>query len=259
MCALADAGVRTIQPGIESLSDHMLGLMKKGVKVHQNIAALRYARATGVTVTWNLLYGFPGDDETDYRQMRDLVPLLTHLDPPSGLSHLSIDRFSPYHEKPEQYGIRRTWPMAAYAEVLPERCDLQEIAYHFEGDYDTASRRDEALVLQLDDAVESWRKLWATKDEAVPALVMRKLGDDVFLIADTRPVHTKAFHIVNKARARATLLESAPGSADAKWALRNRLAVRIGDVVVPLVVADRALFEEFFDFVAEERQAALAA
>jgi ribosomal peptide maturation radical SAM protein 1 len=259
LAALADAGVTTIQPGIESLSDHMLTLMKKGVKTRQNIAALRFARATGVAVQWNLLYAFPGDLEDDYRRMRDLAPLLAHLEPPSGLGHLSIDRFSPYHETPERYGIRATSPMGAYADVFPQGSDRDSLAYHFEGDYDTASRRDHALVQALSDAVEAWREPWHDEGAAQPVLSMRRLGDDMYLIADTRPARVKAFHIVNRAKARAALMESTPGARHTRWALRNRLAVQIDDAIVPLAVADRPLFEEFFDAEAEERQAALAA
>ena len=259
MCALADAGVNLIQPGIEGLSDHMLELMKKGVKTSQNVAALRYARSVGVAVNWNLLYAFPGDEEDDYRQMRDLAPLLAHLNPPSGLCHLSVDRFSPYHDRPEQYGISGVRPMSAYAEVFPDSCDRERIAYHFEGDYDCAARRDQPLLGELNAAIEAWCALWDGENTAPPTLAMRRLDDGHFLIADTRPIRAKAFHIINRARAKVVLLESAPGTPNSAWAVRNRLAVRIGDVIVPLVVADRALFEEFFDAIAEARQATLAA
>src|SRR5262249_6205453 len=102
---IAKAGINIIQPGIESLSDDLLRLMKKGVKSWQNIAALRFARMHDVYVNWNLLHSFPGDLKAHYVAMERLVPLLHHLCPPSGLNQLSIDRFSPYFDHRENYGI----------------------------------------------------------------------------------------------------------------------------------------------------------
>ena len=186
MCALADAGVNLIQPGIEGLSDHMLELMKKGVKTSQNIAALRYARSVGVAVNWNLLYAFPGDEEANYRQMRDPARC-SPIDWAVWLSDLSVDRFSPYHDRPEQYGISGVRPMSAYAEVFPDSCDRERIAYHFEGDYDCAARRDQPLLGELNAAIEAWCALWDGENAGPPILAMRRLDDGHFLIADIAP------------------------------------------------------------------------
>ena len=66
--ALRKAGVCDIQPGIEALSSALLTRMDKGVTARQNIALMRYARAVGLTLTWNLLYAFPGDHVEDYEE-----------------------------------------------------------------------------------------------------------------------------------------------------------------------------------------------
>jgi ribosomal peptide maturation radical SAM protein 1 len=258
MRALREAGVALIQPGIEALSDNMLRLMKKGVQVRQNVAALRFARSLDVSVTWNLLYGFPGDGEADYRATTALIPLLEHLCPPTGISHLSIDRFSPYHDTPQAYGITAVRPMQAYFEVFPAHADLQNIAYHFEGDYETAARRDAKLVAAMDRAVERWQKYW-DGDGALPTLAVRKLGEDAYVIADTRKCATKEFYLVNRRHAMATLVEQPVTDAAAKWAIKHLLAVKIGDTAVPLAVADREFFADIFDATAERQQTTLAA
>ena len=79
---LKAAGICDIQPGIEALSTSLLKRMDKGVSARQNIALMRYARAVGLSLTWNLLYAFPGDQLEDYEQTLALVPLLRHLNPP---------------------------------------------------------------------------------------------------------------------------------------------------------------------------------
>jgi hypothetical protein len=66
---LRDAGVLLIQPGIESLSDHVLKLMRKGTTAFRNIELMKWCREYGVKPYWNLLYGFPG--ETDLRAFLD--------------------------------------------------------------------------------------------------------------------------------------------------------------------------------------------
>ena len=59
--AFAAAGVRAIQPGIESLSTPILRLMRKGVTGLQNLRLLKWCAEIGIKPSWNLLYGFPGE------------------------------------------------------------------------------------------------------------------------------------------------------------------------------------------------------
>lgn len=129
---LADAGVTRIQPGIESLSDSVLRLMRKGVTALQNVQLLKWCRALGVTPYWNLLWGFPDEDPAEYARMARLVPLLTHLEPPSGVSGLRLDRFSPGFDEAERLGFLDVAPMPSYAAVYPLPAErLSNLAYSF--------------------------------------------------------------------------------------------------------------------------------
>ena len=114
VAALARPGVRHVQPGIESLSDHVLRLMRKGTTALQNLQLLKWCTEYGVVPEWNFLYGFPREDPTEYERMADLVDSLGHLPPPSGSGPLRLDRFSPYHEAPADYGISGVRPLAPY-------------------------------------------------------------------------------------------------------------------------------------------------
>ena len=78
---LASAGVRLLQPGIESLSTPILRLIRKGVTGFQNLRLLKWAAELGVDVVWNLLYNFTGEDKGEYTQMAALVPLTSHCNP----------------------------------------------------------------------------------------------------------------------------------------------------------------------------------
>ncbi|MGW1062076.1 RiPP maturation radical SAM C-methyltransferase [Micromonospora rubida] len=134
LAALADAGVRHIQPGIESLSSHVLTLMEKGVHATQNIQVLRDADDFGLTVDWNMLYGFPGESDEDYQVVLRQLPALVHLQPPAGTTRILLERFSPYFERPELGFVARQ-PARQYHHVYalaPEQ--LYDLAYQFEGD-----------------------------------------------------------------------------------------------------------------------------
>jgi ribosomal peptide maturation radical SAM protein 1 len=48
VCLLRDAGVLMVQPGIESLSDHVLKLMRKGTTAFRNIELLKWCKEYGV-------------------------------------------------------------------------------------------------------------------------------------------------------------------------------------------------------------------
>ena len=133
---LAEAGVRTIQPGVESFSDQILGLMRKGTTGLQNVQLLKWCREFGVRAEWNLLYGFPGEDPAEYEAMVPLLEAIRFLDPPGAYGVVRLDRFSPYHAEPAAHGLTRIRPIEPYAYLYPfDEETLRRIAYYFDYDY----------------------------------------------------------------------------------------------------------------------------
>jgi len=178
---LRDAGILAIQPGIESLSTHVLQLMRKGVTALQNVQLLKWCKQFKVTVAWNLLYGFPGETAADYAGIAQTIEALWHLPPPHSVGAVRLDRFSPYFNQAESYGLVNVRPFSVYHLLYPLGEDrLRNLAYFFE--YDHADGRDPAACLgEILDQVGEWRKagdcsLTATRG-AAPELV----------IDDTRP------------------------------------------------------------------------
>jgi ribosomal peptide maturation radical SAM protein 1 len=152
---LAQAGVRRLQPGIESLSTNVLRLMRKGVRAAQNVNVLRWARYYGIDVAWNLLWGFPGETEQDYAEQAAVVAHLVHLPPPSSAARIWLERFSPLYREPGT----TTWaPERSYQYVYPDRVDLARIAYFFE--YEPAIALPDAAYADLRNAVDGWRRAW---------------------------------------------------------------------------------------------------
>ena len=130
---LASAGVRWIQPGIESLSDNILTIMRKGVTAAHNIQTLRLAKEQGVTASWNLITGFPREKAENYLEMVPLIPKLFHLDPPVGLGDFEVHRFSPYFENPEEMGVALRGAYPIYDSVYPvDRSILDKLVYRYQ-------------------------------------------------------------------------------------------------------------------------------
>ncbi len=157
---LSEAGILWIQPGIESLSSHCLSLMGKGVRACQNVLLLKYAAECGVGLLWNILCGFPGESEEDYLGMAELVPVLSHLQAPSGGCHrVRLDRFSPMQTDPGKFRLRNVRPFPAYRFVFPLDDEaLSRIAYYFTFDYED-HRVPEAGIAALKEAVARWQEV----------------------------------------------------------------------------------------------------
>ncbi len=156
--ALRRAGVKGVQPGIESLSSRVLKIMDKGTDMLTNIRLLKAARQHDVSAVWNLLTGFPGETEADYLEQAELLPLLHHLQPPTGSGQLRLDRFSPYFDRPPPT-FHDIAPFLAYTLVYPAGdLDIQKIAYYFS--HTNAEPVSEKAQHALQQAVERWHESW---------------------------------------------------------------------------------------------------
>jgi ribosomal peptide maturation radical SAM protein 1 len=153
---LRAAGVRTIQPGIESFSTHVLRLMRKGTTALANVQLLKWCREFGIKCNWNLIYGFPGEDVKDYEEMVELMAGLHHLKPPDGCGPIRVDRFSPFFMTPAAFGLSNVRPDRSYAYVYDlDEAALANLAYYFEHDY--ADGRDlSTYSVALHEAVAAW-------------------------------------------------------------------------------------------------------
>jgi ribosomal peptide maturation radical SAM protein 1 len=189
-------GVCGIQPGIENFSDQVLRLMNKGCTGFQNIQLLRWCRELGIEVVWNILAGFPGESPEEYERQAKLIPLLTHLMPPTGCTPIRLDRFSPFHTNPSSFGFERVRPANGYYYVFPlERRELSKLAYFFEFDY--ADGRDPNSYLDhLREEISKWWSAQSDPDHDKPLLDARP-HVDCLLIEDTRRIAMKHRNVLS--------------------------------------------------------------
>jgi ribosomal peptide maturation radical SAM protein 1 len=155
-------GITEIQPGIESFSSRLLQLMRKGVTGLQNIQLLKWCHELDIEPHWNYLYGFPGEHPDDYARIPELFRLLGHLHPPTTVSPVIFERFSPYFFDRDRFGLTLTpWPV--YHTIFPaHRVSLDRVAYYFEGRWRDQSGHPEEYIAATRAAWQTWRDEWRT-------------------------------------------------------------------------------------------------
>jgi ribosomal peptide maturation radical SAM protein 1 len=156
VAALARAGIRRIQAGIEALDSGLLRLMRKGSTLIANVQLLKLAAEEGIYVEWLALYGFPNEDPAAYARTAALIPDLLHLQPPSAFLRVRADRFSPYFADPAAFGVTLE-PLPAYKYLFPYPPDqLAELAYHVRM-RSAALDEVETYVTPAAEAIAAWR------------------------------------------------------------------------------------------------------
>jgi len=164
---LRDGGVRQIQPGIESLSSRVLGLMRKGTRASTNVNLLRWCRYYGIHASWNLLWGFPGEEPADYERQNHLIPDLVHLQPAVKETRIVVQRFSPLFNDRDRFPAARFEPTAALSDVYPRTVRLMDAAYDFDVELDNTL--PDTAYEETAKLMAGWRAAWAT-DGRLPSL-----------------------------------------------------------------------------------------
>lgn len=163
MQTLARAGVRSIQPGIESLATTTLKLMRKGTSAFTNLLLLKNCISYCIFPYWNLLVAFPGERETVYQKYAKDLPLLAHLPPPSGAFPVRFDRYSPYFVRAKEYELD-LHPLPYYGLTYPFSDEsLRKVAYYFADSNLKATYFVEMAkwIGTLKGLVEAWKAKWS--------------------------------------------------------------------------------------------------
>jgi ribosomal peptide maturation radical SAM protein 1 len=188
---LRAARVWAIQPGIESLVDDVLKRMDKGVQSIHNVRTIRDGGSFGLSVTWNWLFGFPGERFEDYEFVRAQLPHLVHLQPPDGLARIDLQRFSPNFDNLE-LGFKERRPAEAYRYVYDIPAErLEDFVYSF----DTNSQG------LTDDQSEFLREsLLRWKENYPQSSLTERTIDGAVIIRDRRVDHAARDYVLEEPR-----------------------------------------------------------
>lgn len=178
----ACAGVREVQPGIESFSTRTLRLMRKGATALQQVNCLKWCSAYGVRADYGLIAGTPGETAEDLRQVLGVLRSIEHLDAPRQLNWLMLLQTSDYYEQRDSYGFNDVQPLKAerlaYRVAEPVLQDLvgmyrYTLPPHQDPEYTTAVREIEEWI------ADRWRH------ESVPSLIADDCGDCILITRRT--------------------------------------------------------------------------
>jgi ribosomal peptide maturation radical SAM protein 1 len=189
---LVKGGVVALQVGVESLSSNILRKMGKGVTALQNLKLLRESRSRQISLAWNFMMGVPGELEKDYYNILEILPMIEHFQPPYSWGILRIDRYSPYFDNSIKYGISNIRPFDEYKLIYPPETDVDELAYHFYGDYESILSINSDLCKNISDKINNWLGLWQDYKK-VPILSKLIISKDITFIKDTRTVSQQTF------------------------------------------------------------------
>jgi ribosomal peptide maturation radical SAM protein 1 len=179
MALMKEAGLDSVQAGIESFSDHVLALMKKGATGIQQVQCVKWSTELYITNAYGILYDNPGETIDDYVEMESLVDYIQHLSPPSYITPVILDRFSPYYMRPGDYGVRNVRPQEGDVLSFPDpSIALEKLVYHFEYDCDDQANQDlRAAVERCVKRLRLWRQNYRPN-----TLVYENRHDDVYIL-----------------------------------------------------------------------------
>jgi ribosomal peptide maturation radical SAM protein 1 len=169
-------GLISVQPGIESLSTHVLKLMKKHSTGMRNLELMKWCTYYGINNLYNILFGFAGETVDDYTEQCDVIAKIPHLQPPYAIAKARADRGSPMFTAPGEHGIGRLRPADCYRYIFPRGFDLNKISYYFDHESPSLPDREYDAIYRL---VGDWQERWRNGDR--PTLQYRKSCASIFV------------------------------------------------------------------------------
>jgi ribosomal peptide maturation radical SAM protein 1 len=184
-------GLRSIQVGIEALSDSLLKKMRKGVTVMENIHAMKMATALNIRLDGNLILEFPGSTEEEVRETLHALAAVLPF-PPLKAASFFLGQGSPVHAEPRRYGIRAITHHANDRLLFPgpvlQRLDLLVKGYR--GD----RTRQKKLWQPVRRQIRTWQRFHKDrKHKKRPALELRD-GGSFLIIRQERPDQPTLHH-----------------------------------------------------------------
>jgi len=211
---LVRAGVARLQPGIESLSSHVLARMRKGVTALQNLKFLRETCSRQLSLVWNFLVAVPGETRDDYERILGILPAIEHFQPPIALGPIRLHRYSPYLEDPGTFGIHDVKPLEAYSLIYPAGSNLEDLAFYFTGEYESVLSRNREIRQSVVDGIRRWAERWRDIRKR-PRLARVRTRAGAIMIMDTRTVARETFTSVDDESSELLDLLNEPGREEA--------------------------------------------
>jgi ribosomal peptide maturation radical SAM protein 1 len=192
LIAMRNAGLRSIQIGIESFAPRLLRRFAKGVQLVHYVELMRWCRALGMELTYNIIVGAPFETQDDIDLAVATMENLWFLQPPI-ISEFVVSVGSPIHANYRRFGI-------AALDCLPETACYPDrvreslgplLSFHAGFDYHPVAGSP-SLEVDHDALVKAVRKWWDFANESASCEMYRGPGfiDVEYRMGDiTRHLH----------------------------------------------------------------------
>lgn len=128
---LSNAGMCSVQIGIESLYPENLKLIRKGHTVCHAISALNFAKKYKIHAAWNLLYMIPDESIESYYYQISLLPNIYHFQCPTVMTSVSITPNSYYWNNKEKYNFKNLKPLFYNKYIYPDWFNYHERVWEY--------------------------------------------------------------------------------------------------------------------------------
>jgi ribosomal peptide maturation radical SAM protein 1 len=188
--AYQKGGLRSVQVGIEALSDSLLKRMCKGTTVMDNLAAMKFSLAAGMVLDGNLILEFPGSTRKEVEETLTILELALPFRPLSGAGFF-LGHGSPVCNNPEKYGIRSLVAHPLNRKLYPRHIldQLEMLIKSYRGDRTIQKK----LWQPVRAKIREWQDFHRTRsNSALPALGYRDGGTFLVIrqeLPGSRPLH----------------------------------------------------------------------
>ncbi|MCK5458374.1 MAG: RiPP maturation radical SAM C-methyltransferase, partial [Thermoplasmatales archaeon] len=149
---LKEAGVTIIQTGIETFSQNYLKKMNKGVRLIDNIAALKFCKENQINNIYNIITNCPNEEKLDFEETKKNIQLFKqYLDPPQ-ISKFIVKFGSPIHQNPGKYNIKHFENINIDKIMFPKEFLEKNISYYY-----NFKRKDNFVENDWGQMVSDWK------------------------------------------------------------------------------------------------------
>jgi len=150
---LEKAGFTTIQTGIETFSKSYLKKMKKGTGVIDNVASLKFCKENGIINIYNIIVGYPNEEETDFIENKKNISLFKqYLDPPN-IAKLVVGFGSSIFKNPEDFNIKNLDYTKTDKLMFPDHVLKKNISFFY-----SFNRKENLIENDWKKLIDDWKR-----------------------------------------------------------------------------------------------------
>jgi ribosomal peptide maturation radical SAM protein 1 len=171
---LKDAGFSIIQVGIESFSQDYIKKMHKGVRIIDNIAAIKFCKENGIALRYNIIVNYPNEEKIDFEETKKNIEHIKYfLDPPH-VNDLLISYDSPVFNKPDEFNIKNFEYTRIDKLMFPDEYLRKDFSFFYD-----CKRKEQMENNDWETLIDDWRRL---REKKVSEKVLKQSASDTLVL-----------------------------------------------------------------------------